>query len=131
MEIVYPHVLSPTPSVAIVQFQPDLTEGSLSDGFLIPRDTALRGKMVKGEQTQCEFRTSHEVTMWPLEISQAEYFSREVADMELPDRVRHAEAGLRMRLRIAPGHRFDELAIENLPIYLRGAKICQWHCMNN
>ncbi len=29
-------------------------------------------------------------------------------------------AGLRIRLRIAPGHRFDSLAIENLPFYIQG-----------
>ncbi len=120
LEIIYPHVLAPTPSVAIVQFLPDLSEGTLTEGYSLPRGTALRGKLLKGEQTACEFRTAHDVTLWPLEIVRAEYFSRDVANLELPDRVRHAEAGLRLRLRIAPGHQFDSLAIENLPIYLRG-----------
>ena len=33
LEIIYPHYLAPTPSMAVVQFQPDLTEGALVDGF--------------------------------------------------------------------------------------------------
>jgi type VI secretion system protein ImpG len=37
LEMVYPHYLCPTPSMAVVQLQPDLTEGSLSDGFLIAK----------------------------------------------------------------------------------------------
>src|SRR6185369_10561227 len=34
--------------------------------------------------------------------------------------VRDAAAGLRIRLRVAPGHKFESLAIENLPFYIQG-----------
>src|SRR3954463_9550032 len=36
LELVYPHYLAPTPSMAVVQLRPDLTEGSLGSGFRIP-----------------------------------------------------------------------------------------------
>src|SRR5882672_8786884 len=41
LETVYPHYLAPTPSMAVVQFQPDRSEGSIADGFKIPRDSAI------------------------------------------------------------------------------------------
>lgn len=120
LEVVYPHVLAPTPSMVVAQFQPDLTEGDLAEGFPIPRDTALRARLLKGEKTACEFRTSHDLQLWPLQVVGVDYFSRDVVTLELPERVRHAEAGLRIRLRVAPGHEFAALAVDRLPIYLRG-----------
>lgn len=120
MEIVYPHLLSPMPSMAIVKFNPDLTEGSLSEGYPIPRDSVLRGKVIKGEHTACEFRTAHDVTLWPLELTEASYFSRDAVTFELPGEVRNVAAGLRLRIRVATGHEFKKLGIESLPIYLQG-----------
>ena len=63
LEMVYPHYLTPTPSMSVVQFQVDLDEGALSNGFVLPRDTVLRSRLGKGEQTPCEYRTAHEVTL--------------------------------------------------------------------
>ena len=37
LEIVYPHYLAPTPSMAVVQMNPNLSEGSLAQGFRVPR----------------------------------------------------------------------------------------------
>ena len=120
LEIVYPHFLAPTPSMAIVRFDPDLDEGGLIEGYPVPRGTALRGRMVKGEKTACEYRTAHDVTLWPLQLVSARYFSRDSVTVELPREVRDADAGLRLRFRLAPGHDFKKLALEDLPIYLQG-----------
>ena len=75
LESVYPHYLAPTPSVAVVEFHPDPAEASLADGFRLPRGTVLQGGIAGSEQTSCEFRTAHEVTLWPLRVTEAEYFS--------------------------------------------------------
>lgn len=119
-EIVYPHFLAPTPSMAIVQFQPDLTEGSLDEGYVAPRGSVLRGKVVKGEHTACEYRTAHDVTLWPMELTEAKYFSRDTVSLDLPREVRNVDAGMRIRLRLAPGRKFSGLALESLPLYLQG-----------
>src|SRR5512142_55415 len=42
LEMVYPHYLAPTPSMAVVQFQPTLAEGALAEGFVVPRGSVLR-----------------------------------------------------------------------------------------
>jgi type VI secretion system protein ImpG len=106
--------------MAIVRFEPDLTKSGLAEGYSIPRGTVLRGKLVKGEQTVCEYRTAHDVQLWPFEVTQANYFSRDVASLELPASVRDTVAGLRLRLRTAPGHKFKALPIEDLPFYIQG-----------
>ena len=35
LEMVYPHYLAPTPSMAVVQLQPSLRQGALTDGFTL------------------------------------------------------------------------------------------------
>ena len=55
LEMVYPHYLSPLPSMAIVQMLPDLNEASLQDGVVISRGTQLRSQISKGEQSACEY----------------------------------------------------------------------------
>ena len=51
LQTVYPHYLCPTPSMAVVQFQPDYAQGSLTGGFTIPRASQLRSILGKDEQT--------------------------------------------------------------------------------
>lgn len=68
LDVVYPHYLSPMPSMAIVALQPNLLAGSMHSGYTLPAGSALKAQLAEGEQTACEFRTAHEVTLWPLEI---------------------------------------------------------------
>lgn len=122
LEIIYPQYLAPTPSMAIVQCQSDLNEGSLAAGFTLARGTALRSLLGKGDQTSCEFRTAHEVCLWPLEITEAHYFtvSGSMAGMDI-SRWGPVKAGLRLRLKVGAGLCFKDLALERLPLYLRGS----------
>jgi len=128
LEIVYPGYLSPTPSMTVVRFEPDLTEGGLADGFTLPRQSVLRSPLGKGEQTACEYRTSHDLTLWPLELMQAEYFThtRDLAAIHVPGG-RDVKAGIRLRLRVTAGLTFDKLALERLPLFLRGTDEMPMH----
>lgn len=121
LEMVYPNYLEPTPSMAVVQFQPDLAEGSLNEGFCLERDTALRSQTGKGEQTPCEYRTAHEVTLWPLQIIEAEYLPSlgAVANQGVPS-LNGLKAGIRIRLKTTAGLKFNELKLSSLPVFLRG-----------
>ena len=76
LEIVYPHYLAPTPSMLVAQLKPDTNEPGLADGTRsVPRGSTLRGLLAGDEVTACEFRTAHDVTLWPLELTAATYFS--------------------------------------------------------
>lgn len=124
LEVIYPHYLAPTPSMVMARFQPDPTEGALEQGFVIPRGTELYSVLGKGEQTSCEYRTAHPVTLWPLEVTEAQYFAGKepVALLELPD-LHKVRAGIRLRLRTTlPGLPFSKLPLESLTLYLHGGE---------
>jgi len=120
LEIVYPHYLAPTPSMANVQLRPNLTEGALAQGYKVPRGTTLRSLLGRGEQTPCDYRTAHDVTLWPLELTHVEYtgYVGDLGDVKLPGRARGT---LRIRLRTTAGLNFSDLALDNLTLFLRGA----------
>jgi type VI secretion system protein ImpG len=106
----------------VVQLQADPDEGSLSSGFALPRDTVLRAALGRETQTCCEYRTAHAVTLWPLQVSQAEYFGNPAAMLgRLAASEPKAKAGLRLTLRTGAELPFNSLALDNLPLYLSGA----------
>ena len=74
LEIVYPHYLAPTPSMLVAQLQPDKDDPSLAGGArTVPRGTALHAlAATRRRRPACEFRTAHDVTLWPIEIAAAE-----------------------------------------------------------
>jgi len=128
LESIYPGYVAPVPSMAIVRFEPEPAEGSLADGVSIPRGSALRSVLGKGEQTPCEFRTAQDVTLWPIEIVQVEYmrFTGSVAGADLPAlpeiRSGKVKAGVRIRLRATAGMRFDQLGLDTLALHLTGTE---------
>ena len=119
LDAVYPQYQTPTPSMAIAQFQPDLTEADLADGFPLPRGTALHSVVGKGDKTTCEFRTAHEVVLWPVQLTEAKYHTLDLSALELPNSVK-AKAGIRIQLKIAEGLTFSQLGMDSLTFYLRG-----------
>lgn len=125
LEAVYPHYLSPTPSMVVARLQPDLAEGALADGFLVPRNTAMRSLLGKGDQTSCEYRTAHDTTLWPLELNEAEYLTS-FAGIEIPD-IAGTKAAIRLQLNCTAGLTFNKLALESLPIYLQGVDELPMH----
>ncbi|HUS92311.1 MAG TPA: type VI secretion system baseplate subunit TssF [Phycisphaerae bacterium] len=119
LDTIYPHYLTPTPSMAVVRFFPDLSEGALAEGFVVPRATELRSSLGKGEQTACEYRTAHDVTLLPIQIVEAEYYTRELASLEVPKYL-DARAGIRIRLECTAGLTFGEVNLEKLVLFLGG-----------
>lgn len=119
LEIVYPHYLAPTPSMMIAQFSPDLSNSGLKSGYTLPRHTTLRSRLLDGEQTACEFRTAHAVTMWPLEISETEYIdSRGGLIAAGVGANSTARAGIRLRLKRTDNDDMSALKLDDLTLYL-------------
>src|SRR3954463_931731 len=75
LEIVYPNYLSPMPAMLVAQLEPQLDDANLARGFTVSRGAALFSQTGKGDRTSCEFRTAHDVTLYPLELTGAEYFA--------------------------------------------------------
>ncbi len=121
LEIVYPQFLNPTPSMLIAQLHPELGDAALATGVRVPRGSVLTSRVGKAGATPCEFRTSHEVTIWPLELTQVEYLTM-AGDMPLVARPewRRYRAGLRLRLRATGGLDFSRLALQDLRLHFSG-----------
>jgi type VI secretion system protein ImpG len=119
-ELVYPHFLAPTPSMAVVQLQPDLSNPALQKGFVVARGSAMRSVLGKGDNTACEYRSGHDLTLWPVELVEARFFthggSQAGLNLQLPAAVK---AGIRLRLR--SNVPFKDLPLDRLCLHLRGA----------
>ncbi len=120
LETVYPHYLAPIPAMAVVRFEPAAQDGALNAGPAIPRGTLLRSVLGKGETTPCTFQTAHAVRLLPLRVAEARYFTRDLAELNLPADLR-AKAALRIRLQSTNGAPITDIAIEPLRFFIRGA----------
>jgi type VI secretion system protein ImpG len=122
LEVIYPHYLAPTPAMMIAAFQPRAGDPALANGVALPRGSALRSVIPKGEQTACEFRTAHDVTLWPIRLEGAEYFSHApdlpLGQIGLANRVR---GGLRLSLRAEGGLDFSRIRCDALQVFIDGA----------
>ena len=122
VELIYPDYLAPLPSMAVVQFEPVLEEGALADGLTVPRHTSLRSITGRGERTACEYRTAHDATFWPIEVTEAKYYNSAGALATIDvDRLDNVRAGIRLRLHTTGGLAFSDLAIDKLMFYLKGS----------
>lgn len=119
LSTVYPHFLAPTPSMVIARFQPNLSDSGLASGANVPRDTALRSIVGKGERTPCEYRTAHDVTLLPLAITQVDYLTREMSVLKLPPTI-SARAALRIRLETGADLPFSALSLDRLVFHILG-----------
>lgn len=120
LETLYPHYLAPTPSMCMVQFQPDYDDPILADGFKIARETSLDSMLGKGDQTRCRYRTAHDVTLWPVKIIEANYLTRELASLYMPA-TPDISAGIQMRLQISAGLSSRQIELDSLRVHLCGS----------
>lgn len=128
LESVFPHYLAPMPSMSVVQFQPNFGEASLVDGPIVPRHTVLRSVLGAGEETPCIYRSAHPVRLWPLSISEVEYLGTAAAVTALGIEPPHGlRAGIRLRLQAMGDVTLQQLSLDSLTLYLRGADALPMH----
>lgn len=120
LETVYPHYLSPIPSMAVVRFDPEEQEGALAEGVVVPRGTLMRSSIGKGERTACTFQTAHEVRLLPVRITEVRYFTRDTSELNLP-RELQARAAIRIRLQATAAVPFKDIKLDPLTFFIRGA----------
>lgn len=123
LHAIQPHYLAPTPSICIAGFEPKDGDQQLVTGQKVPRLTELVATATEHDNAPVTFRTGHEVTLWPLAITQAEYLSSRaaIASFAAAAGVR-AEAGLRLRFEPTGGTDLSEIRPQSLPLYLAGSE---------
>ncbi len=121
LEMVYPTYLSPMPSMVVVEVSPSLNEGSLAQGFTLARGTRMRSQISPDEKTECDFRTSHDLTMWPIQIGEMRFLETAAAVDTAGVRCgKTIRAGLSLQLKTMGGLEFSELPLDSLSLYLNG-----------
>lgn len=115
----YPNFLAPVPSMLVARLLVDPTDPNLAQGYRVPRGSAIHSTLPRGQDTLCEFRTAHDVTLWPLTITQVQYFSQ-AGDLGLTrsPQTRAARGGLRIRLRAGDGLSLHQLALDRLTLHI-------------
>lgn len=119
LEQLYPLALRPLPSCAIVQFDPDPTQGNLAEGYRLPRDTPLF--VTTRDGASVHFRTSAEAELWPLVISEASLLDGDsaVALTGRPD----ARSALSLTLRCLGEFDWSQLPVRRLRLHLAAAPV--------
>ena len=127
LEIVYPHYLAPTPSMMVAELQPDMENASLADGYVLARQSLLRARLGEGATTACVYRTAADLTLWPIEVSEAEYIDGrgELVAAGVATDV-EARAAIRLRLRRHGGAPIAELPMDTLTLFLGGNGAHGW-----
>ena len=122
LEMVYPDYLAPLPSMTVVQLQPDCGDSDLAEGYLIERGTSLRSGLGPMMQTPCEYRTSHDVELYPVSVVDADYLATRASLANLgikPDR--QVSAGIRIRIEAARDISISDLKMKEFPLFLGGS----------
>lgn len=122
-EMIHPGLLAPTPSMAVVQFEPDRTHPALARGVMIPRGTALLSQLGHDNATRCQYRTAHAVPLLPLRLTQADYgaFDCLPPGIDLQP-IREPQATLRLRFEWGAGTPAAVRSLDRLSLYLRGTE---------
>ena len=118
--IIHPGYLRPTPSMTIVECQPDPAQGKKTAGMRVPRGTPLVSKAT-AEGLPCRFLTAYDVDLWPFSVAAAEW--RQPERMQRPPRATvgiQAVAAVRLRLRCQRDVVFSGLPLKRLRFHLAG-----------
>ena len=82
--------------MAIVRFEIDPQQPALAAGVPFPAALRSRAIWAKADGRRAIFQTAHEVTLLPLRVLEARYFTRDVQELNLP--LLKSRAALRIRL---------------------------------
>ena len=127
LETIYPQYLAPLPAMGIVEFTPDPREAAnFIGGFPVPAGSYLDSNIGRDEVTACRFRTAHPLKIFPLQITDVAYTSREMAAWGLPEN-RSMRAALKVRISsILPALTLDKIAADQLSFYISGDSSLQY-----
>jgi len=116
LSVLYPYYLRPIPSASVVQFHLDPEQGKLMTGLPIPRGSLLYSAPVAG--TPCKFQTRYDTTLWPVEVTAADW--RSADRIQPPAPLSGAAAVIRLELHCFPDVQFSKLDLKTLRFFLQG-----------
>lgn len=119
LEMVCPHYLAPTPAMVVVCMEPSAHEGRLAEGHRLPAGSVIRTRRTSDEQLACDFRTGHELVLWPVELSAARLggppLALPVARLNLPQ---EPAGHLRLDLASTGGVGWRQIGLDSLMFFI-------------
>lgn len=115
----YPHLVSPIPSMAIARLHVDPEKARSVDGFFVPDNTPLYASADHG--ITCRFRTCYPSTLWPADVVEAGFGSPE--PYGFLDHEAQVETVLRVRLRCLGNLTFADIAPDRLRFHINADPI--------
>ncbi|MHC4959424.1 MAG: type VI secretion system baseplate subunit TssF [Planctomycetota bacterium] len=114
LEVLYPQLTRPIPSMAVAEIGLDYDQSIPAAGRAIPAGTPFVSKPVRGEPLR--FRSTAPARLWPIKLVRAD-----VTPPRGDDLARHARARSVLTLHIeSVGAKLSELELDELDIYLKG-----------
>lgn len=119
VEILYPQFLAPMPSMVIAKLIADPGDAALAAGVKLERGNKMRSQAGRSGSTECQFRSAHDVTMWPVEIVSSEYFSH-ASNLPLNARPEWKKfgGGVRLTLKTTAGVDFSKIGLNDLRLHI-------------
>lgn len=122
LDMLFPQLTTPLPSMAIAQFRPDPEQSRSLAGFTLPAATPLFATAPDG--ATCWFRTSYAVTLWPMEVADVAIESPAIYGF-LDSRV-DVGSCLRVRLSCLGNRSFAEFAPSSLRFFIGGMRLTRF-----
>ncbi len=116
LNVLYPHYLSPIPSMAITEMSYGSPKDKLTSVQKMERGAKLYSRPVQG--TPCHFRTTYETLLFPIELEEAALESNSPKD----GRGKYAESYIRLSMRCYGGAGLHEMKVggtDKPPEYIR------------
>jgi type VI secretion system protein ImpG len=108
LETVYPHYLSPIPSMSIIEFTPDQDGSITENGVTINKGEMLRSNHIENN-THCLYQTAHTIKLWPIEITDIQYLSSTEANQYPIYTEQSIKSGIKVQLKTFADMPFQQL----------------------
>ena len=118
LDVLFPGWLDPTPSACVLRLQPDATGGELGKGPLVPRGSLVRGSIPGNSEIRCDFQTTRDLQLLPLELASAQYVAARPEESVAQHQSQRALSSLRLELNLTGDGSFADLPLDRLPLYV-------------
>ncbi|MEQ1830289.1 MAG: type VI secretion system baseplate subunit TssF [Pirellula sp.] len=126
LDSIFPDYTRPIPSAGIFQLNPAHDEGSLIEGFLVPKGSRLHAEPAPGQQTGCRFDTVNDIHLWPIRVAHFGYLSRDTTStLQMPRALFKSDIRgvLHLVLETTASVPFSALKMDQLRLHFRGGEI--------
>ncbi len=114
--ILYPHMVTPVPSMSILRFGLNTSQKDQTAGFPIPAGRSLETEEIEGHQ--CRFRTCYPVKLFPLTVDSVRLFPQPFSGPSTPQKT-NAESVLRFQIKtFDPKKNFGAYKLDSFRFYI-------------